>query len=71
MLLRITKCASSAPDADFADFADLVHSAHSTHYGFLGWSVDWGQYTDDGPLAQAYVEEPAASAWSPVIVELF
>jgi hypothetical protein len=26
MHLLITKCASSAPDADFADFADLVHT---------------------------------------------
>jgi len=43
--------------------------AHSTHHGFLGWSMDWGQYTDDGPLARAYVEEPAASAWPPVIVD--
>ncbi len=36
-----------------------------------GWSVDWGQYTDDGSLARAYVEEPAASAWPPVIVTFF
>jgi len=28
-----------------------------------------GQYTDDGLLARAYVEEPAASAWQPVIVD--
>jgi hypothetical protein len=45
--------------------------AHSTHHVFLGWSVDWGQYTDDGPLARAYVEEPAASSWLPVIVAFF
>jgi hypothetical protein len=41
------------------------------HHGYLGGSVDWGQYTDDGPLARACVEEPAASAWPPVIVAFF
>ncbi len=45
MHVLIIKCASSAPDADFSDFADLVHTPPIMHcIGFLGWSVDWGQY---------------------------
>jgi hypothetical protein len=35
------------------------------------WTAASTLSTDDGPLARAYVEEPAASAWPPVIVAFF